>query len=115
MTYDQGAGVTLVQVFKQVPHRHLLLSRTRIVGLTAGIISPFIADTNRMGIVMMPFYQAVGADHPFRATWLNLSVTTDHVVVADAKLIMSVFAMPGINLSGRRRLVGLYCRTMNNY
>ena len=56
MTYDQGAGVTLVQVFKQVPHRRLLLSRTRIVGLTAGIISPFIADTNRMGIVMMPFY-----------------------------------------------------------
>ena len=94
VTYDHCAGVTLVQVFEQLTHGSLLRSRARVVGLTAGIKSPFIADANRMGIVMMPFDVAVGADHPFRATWLNRSVTTDHVVVADAKLIMSVFAVP---------------------
>ena len=94
MTYDQGAGVALVEILEQLSHGSLLRSRARVVGLTAGIKSPFIADANRMGIVMMPFDVAVGADHPFRATWLDRSVTTDHVVVADAKLIMSVFAVP---------------------
>ena len=44
----------------------------------------------------------------------DVELTTDHVVVADAKLIMAVFAVPGINLSGRRCLVGPYCRTMND-
>ena len=110
MTDDQGAGVTLVEFLDQSSHALLLLSRTRVGGLTADVEPALVADADRMGVVV----QAVGADHPFRATWLNRSVTTDHVVVADAKLIMSVFAMPGVNLSGRRRLVGLYCRTMNN-
>ena len=89
MPYDQGAGVTLVQVFEQLTHGSLLRSRARVVGLTAGIKSPFIAD----GIVMMPFDVAVGADHPFRATWLDRSVTTDHVVVADAEVKTS-FTVP---------------------
>ena len=111
MPDDQRAGVTLMEIFEQQSHRRLLLSRAGVGGLTADIESPFVADANRMGIVV----QAVGADHPFRPTGLNLSVTTDHVVVADAKLIMAVFAVPGINLSGRRCLVGLYCRTMNYY
>ena len=97
MTDDQGAGVTLVKILEQQSHRRLLRCRTRVVGLTADVESPFVADADRMGIVV----QTVGADHPFRATGLNLSVTTDHVVVADAKLIMAVFAMPGIDLSGR--------------
>ena len=70
VTYDHCAGVT-----------------------TAGIKSPFIADANRMGIVMMPFDVAVGADHPFRSTWLNRSVTTDHVMVTDAEVKTS-FTVP---------------------
>ena len=111
MPHDQGAGVTLVKILEQQSHRRLLLSRTRVGGLTADIESPFVADADRMGVVV----QTVGADHPFWSTGLDLSVTTDHVVVADAKLIMAVFAVPGINLSGRRCLVGLYCRTMNYY
>ena len=90
MPYDQGAGITLVQVFEQMPHGLLLRSRARVVGLTAGIKSPFIADANRMGIVMMPFDVAVGADHPFRATWLDRSVTTDHVVVTDTEVETSI-------------------------
>jgi hypothetical protein len=109
MPYDQGAGVTLMQVFEQSPHRHLLLSRTRIDGLTAGIIPTLVADADRMGIMV----QAVGTDHPFWAAWLNRSVTTDHVVVADA-FIMSVFAMPLIDIFRRRCLVGPYSRTMYN-
>ena len=93
VTYDHCAGVTLVQVFEQLTHGSLLRSRARVVGLTAGIKSPLIADANRMSIVMMPFYVAVGADHPFRATWLDRSVTTDHVMVADAEVKTS-FAVP---------------------
>ncbi len=111
MPDDQRAGVTLVEIFEQQSHRRLLLCRAGIGGLTADIESPFVADAYRMGIVV----QTVGTYHPFRSTGLDLSVTTDHVVVADAKLIMAVFAVPGINLSGRRCLVGLYCRTMNHF
>ena len=90
MPYDHSAGVALVQVFEQLPHGLLLRSRARVVGLTAGIKSPFVADANRMGIVMMPFDVAVGADHPFRATWLDRSVTTDHVVVTDTEVETSI-------------------------
>ena len=90
MPYDQGAGVTPMQVFEQSPHGSLLLRGARVGGLTAGIIPTLVADADRMGIVV----QTVGADHPLRATWLDRSVTTDHVMVADAKLIMSVFAVP---------------------
>ena len=111
MPDNQGTGVTLVEIFKQLPHRRLLRCRTRVVGLTADVEPALVADADRMGVVV----QTVGTDHPFRATGLDRSVTTDHVVVADAKLIMAVFAMPGINLSGRRCLVGPYCRTMNDY
>ena len=105
----QGAGVTLVQLFEQLPHRSLLLSCARIDGLTADVQPALVANADRVGIVV----QAVGADHPFRTTWLNRSVTTDHVVVADA-FIMSVFAMPLVNIISRRSLVGPHCRTMNN-
>ena len=108
MPDDQRAGVTLVEIFEQQSHRRLLLCRAGIGGLTADIESPFVADAYRMGIVV----QTVGTYHPFRATGLDLSVTTDHVVVADAE-VKPPLAMPGIDLSSRRCLVGLYCRTMN--
>ena len=110
MSDDQGTGVTLVEIFEQQSHRRFLLSRARVGGLTADVESPFVADADRMGRVV----QTVGADHPFRPTGLDRSVTTNHVVVADAKLIMAVFAVPGIDLSSRRCLVGPYCRTMND-
>ena len=61
MPYDHGAGVTPMQVFEQSPHGSLLFSRACVVGLTAGIKSPFVADADGVGIVMMPFYEAVGA------------------------------------------------------
>ena len=49
MANDQGAGITLVQVFEQIPHGLLLLCRARVVGLTAGIKSPFVADADGVG------------------------------------------------------------------
>ena len=96
MPDDQRAGVTLVEIFEQQSHRRLLLCRAGIGGLTADIESPFVADAYRMGIVV----QTVGTYHPFRSTGLDLSVTTDHVVVADAE-VKTPLAMPGIDLSGR--------------
>ena len=96
MPDDQGAGVTLVKILEQQSHRRLLRCRTRVVGLTADVESPFVADAYRMGIVV----QTVGTYHPFRSTGLDLSVTTDHVVVADAE-VEPPLAMPGIDLSGR--------------
>ena len=96
MPNDQRAGVTLVEIFEQQSHRRLLLCRAGIGGLTADIESPFVADADRMGIVV----QTVGTDHPFRPTGLDRSVTTDHVVVADAE-VEPPLAMPGIDLSGR--------------
>ena len=110
MPHDQGAGVTLVEIFKQLPHRRLLRCRARVGGLTSNVEPALVADADRVGIVV----QAVGTHHPFRAAWFNRSVTTDHVVVTDAKLVVSVFAVPGVDLSSRRCLVGHYCRTMNN-
>ena len=96
MPDDQRAGVTLVEIFEQQSHRRLLLSRARVGGLTTDVEPPFVADADRMGIVV----QTVGTYHPFRSTGLDLSVTTDHVVVADAE-VEPPLAVPGINLSGR--------------
>ena len=96
MPDNQGAGVTLVQIFEQSPHGSLLFCRARIGGLTADVETALVADADRMGVVV----QAVGADHPFRATWLNRSVTTDHVVVADTEVETSL-TMPRVDLSGR--------------
>ena len=96
MAHDQGAGVTFAEIFEQQSHALLLLSRTRVVRLTADVEPALVADADGVGIVV----QAVGADHPFWSTGLDLSVTTDHVVVADAE-VETPLAMPGIDLSGR--------------
>ena len=96
MAYDHGLRIAPVQYFQQMQHRQFLLKRTRVGGLTANIESPFVADADRMGIVV----QTVGTYHPFWTTGLDLSVTTDHVVVADAE-VEPPLAMPGIDLSGR--------------
>ena len=109
MPYDQGAGITLTQRFEQLPHAGLLFSRARVGGLTADVEPTLIADADRVGIMV----QAVGTCEPFRTAWLNCSVTTDHVMVADAKF-PAPLAMPGVDLSSRGSLVGLHCRTMNN-
>ena len=109
MTYDQGAGVTLVQILKQSPHGYLLLSRARIVGLTADVEPALVADAYRVGVVV----HAVCADHPFRSSWLDRSVTTDHVVVTNTE-VETPLAVPRIYLSDRTGLVRPHCRTMNN-
>ena len=110
MPDDQRAGVTLVEIFEQQSHRRLLFSSARVGGLTADVEPAFVADADRMGVVV----QTVRTYHPFRATRLNLSVTTDHVVVADAE-VETPLAMPPVDIFRRRCTVGLHCRTMNNY
>ena len=109
MAYDHGAGVTRVQFLKQSSHGSLLCLSARVGGLTADVIPALIADADRVGIMVL----AVGTDHPFRTAWLYRSVTTDHVVVADAEL-PALAAMPCVNLSGRACLVGSHCRTVND-
>ena len=109
MPYDHGAGVTPVEIFEQLSHGSLLLSRAGVGGLTADVEPALIADADRVGVVV----HTVGTDHPFRPSRLDRSVTTDHVVVADTE-VESPFAVPRIDLSCRTHLVGLHCRTMNN-
>ena len=110
MTDDYRAGITLVQFLKQSSHGSLLSLGARVGGLTADVQPTLIANADGVGVVV----HAVGTDHPFRTAWLYRSVTTDHVVVADTKFPMVIPAMPCVNLSGRTRLVGPHCRTMND-
>ena len=109
MTDYHGAGVTPMEVLEQPSHGSLLFSRSRVGGLTADVETALVADAYLVGVVV----QAVGADHPFRTSWLYLSVTTDHVVVADAEVEASL-AVPRINLCRGTGLVGPYCTAVNN-
>ena len=109
MTYDQGAGITPVQIFEQLPQGCLLRLGARVGGLTADVEPALVADADRVGVVVL----AVGTCQPFRTTRLYLSVTTDNVVVADAE-VETPLAMPCVDLSRRRKLVGPHCRTMND-
>ena len=108
MTYYQGFRIAPVQYLQQMQHRQFLLKRTRIGRLTADVEPALVADAYRVGVVV----PAVGTDHPFRTAWLNLSVTTDDVVVADAEVEASP-TVPGVNLNGRACLVGPHCRTVD--
>ena len=82
MTYNQSLRVATVQVLEQSAHSSLLFIGTRVGGLTADVEPALVADAYRVGVVV----QAVGTCQPFRTAWLNRSVTTDHVVVADAEV-----------------------------
>ena len=69
--------------------------------MTAGVESALVANAYRVGVVV----HAVGTDHELRTAKLYLSVTTDHVMVADAE-VETPLAMPCVNLSCRAVLVG---------
>ena len=109
MTYDHGAGITLVKFLKQSSQGNLLRLSARIGGLTADVEPALVAHADRVGIMV----HAVGTDHPFRTAWLYCSVPTDHVVVADTEF-PALTAMPRVDLSGRGGLVGPDCRTVDN-
>ena len=68
-----------------------------------------VADADGVGVVVA----CMGADHELRPSWLDLSVTTDHVMVAYAELPASL-SVPGIDLRRRARLVRPHCRTMKD-
>ena len=110
VAHDHGTGITCVEFFEQRAERSLLRLGTRVGGLTADVEPALVADADRVGVV----FHAVGSDPPFRTACLPRSVTADHVVVADTILPMVVLAMPLVDLVGRTRLVGLYCRTVND-
>jgi hypothetical protein len=57
--------------------------------------------------------QAVGADLLFRTAWLDLSVTTDDVVITDT-LPVVIFFVPPVDIFRGTRLVGPH-RTAMNY
>ena len=82
--YYHGAGVTPMEVFEQLSHGSLLFSRSRVGGLTADVEPALVANTDRVLVVVLAFYVTVRTNHRFRTSRLNLSVTTDDVVVADA-------------------------------
>jgi hypothetical protein len=109
VTDNQGVGVALMEIFQEPAEGCLLLCRTRVGGLTADVEATLVAHADGVAVVV----QTVGTNHPFRSAGLNLSVTTDDVVVADTEFPTSL-AMPRIYLSGGRCLVGPYCRTMND-
>ena len=110
MAYDEGLRVAAVQNLEECTEGRLLLGRARVGGLTAGVEPALVADAYRVGIVVL----AVGTDHELRTARLYLSVTTDHVMVADAE-VEAPLAMPGIDLSSRAVLVGPHCRTMGDF
>jgi len=110
MSDNQGAGVAPVQLFEQLSHGSLLFSGPRVGGLTADVQAALVADAYRVGVVV----QAVGADHVFRASWLNFSVTTDHVVVADTEFPVVIPAMPRIYLCRGTRLIRPHRTAMHN-
>ena len=113
MSYYHGAGVTRMKFLEQRSHGSLLRRCAGIGGLTADVKPALIADANRVGVVVLSFDVAVGTDHPFRTAWLYRSVSSDHVVVADTEL-PALSAVPRVYLSGRARLVGPHCRTVND-
>ena len=100
VTYDEGLRVAAVQILEECPEGCLLLGSAGVGGLTAGVEPALVADAYRVGIVV----HAVGTDHLLWASRLYLSVTTDHVMVADAE-VEAPLAMPGIDLSSRAVLV----------
>ena len=108
VTYDAGAGVTPVQVFKEPSHGSLLLRCPCVDFFATGIQTALIAYADAVLVVV----HAVGADHPFRPSWFYASVTTDDVVVADA--LKSPVLMPLIYILCRTCPVGPYRTAMNN-
>ena len=109
MAYDEGAGVALLQFLQQPPEGLPLCLGACVGGLTADVQPALVADAYRVGVVV----PAVGAREPFRSSRLDLSVPTDHVVVAYAEL-PALAAMPRIDLRCRRCLVRPHCRTVND-
>ena len=83
-----------MKFFQQFSHGSLLSRRSRVVGLTADVEPALVAHADRVGVVIL----AVGADHPFRTAWLYRSVSSDHVVVADAEL-PALSPMPSFRLA----------------
>ena len=100
VSHYHSAGVARMQFFEKPAHGLLLLSRSRVGGLTTDVQTTLVTKAYRVLVVVRACYMAVGADHPFWSSFLNASVTTDDVVVADAEL-EAALAMPRVYLCYR--------------
>ena len=109
MTYYQGTWVAPVQLFEQPSHRLPLFLSAGVGGLTSDVQSTLVAYAYRVTVMV----HAVGTHHIFGPAFLNFSVTTDDVVVADAEVKASL-AVPRINLRSRRCLVRAHGTAMNH-
>ena len=109
VAHDDGLRIGPMQFFEQSSECFLLRLSARVGGLTADVAPALVADADAVGVVVL----AVGSYHPVRTAWLDLSVTTDDVVVSDAEVEASL-SVPGVDLGGRGCLVWPHCRTMND-
>ena len=97
MTDYQGTWVAPVQLFEQPSHRLPLFLGACVGGLTSDVQSTLVAYAYRVAVMV----HAVRTHHVFGPAFLNLSVTPDDVVVANAEVKPSL-AVPRIYLRGRR-------------
>ena len=109
MAYDEGTGVALVQLFEQPAERALLRLGARVGRQSAAVEPAFVAYADGVGVVV----PAVGADQIVRSSFLDRSVTTNDVVVANAES-PALLPVPGVDLRRRTGLVGLHCRAVDD-
>ena len=107
---DAGIGMGFLQAAEQAQQGAFLAGCAGVGGSALLVETAFVADADGVGVVVA----GMGADHELRPSWLDLSVTTDHVMVAYAE-VETPIAMPCIDLSCRARLVRPHRRTVNHY
>ncbi len=109
MAYDEGPGVALVQLFEQHAERAFLRLGARVAWHSAAVEPALVADADGVGVVI----QTVSTDQIVRSSFLDRSVTTNDVVVANAES-PALLPMPGVDLRRRTGLVGLHCRAVDD-
>ena len=85
-----------MKLFNQFPQTAPLCLGTRVGRSPSDVEPTLVADAYRVGVVV----HAVGTDHVLRTAWLNFSVTTDDVVIADTELPAPT-AVPCVDLGSR--------------
>ena len=97
-----------MEAYEQGPQGGALLGRAGVGRLAPGIEASLVADAD--GVAVVPL--AVCADDCLAAAWLDGSVTTDDVVVADG--FPASGAVPLVYLGCRAGLRGLHGRAMDD-
>ena len=109
MTDDEGAWVGLVKLFKQGSEGSMLLGGACVLGITFCVESTFIADADGVAVVVFD----VSTHHRLGATFLDATITSDDVVIADA-VGVAPGSMPFVDLGCAAGLVGLDGRAVDD-